>query len=108
MARTVFIGVAFHVVTKARSASHSLSVIPPLVITAERDHTPTMTIKSAAFLALVGMILMTILVTVDFINVVLGVMRDVVPAMALLRSLIYLLASTTVTLFLFVFHKNQS
>jgi hypothetical protein len=67
-----------------------------------------MSLKNSAFLAFVGMLLLTVLVAADFINTVLGIMRDVVPAMALLRSLIYLLASFTVTVFLFVFHKAQS
>jgi hypothetical protein len=67
-----------------------------------------MSLKTAAFLALVGMALLTILLAADFINVVLGVMRDVVPAMALVRSLVHLLASLTVTVFLYAFQKGQS
>ena len=67
-----------------------------------------MNLKSAAMLALVGMILLTILVAADFLITVSGVMHDVLPAMSLLRSLINMLATLTVTLFLFVFHKNQS
>jgi hypothetical protein len=71
-------------------------------------HTPTMSLKTAAFLALIGMLLLTILLVLDFINVVTGVLHDVVPAMALLRSLIYLGASLTVTVFFFIFQKAQS
>ena len=67
-----------------------------------------MSLKTAAFLALVGMTLLTILLAADFINIVLGVMRDVVPAVALWRALIYLLASLTVTVFLYVFQKARS
>jgi hypothetical protein len=37
-----------------------------------------------------------------------GVLRDVVPAMALLRSLIYVLASLSVTVFFYVFQKSPS
>jgi hypothetical protein len=66
---------------------------PPLADGAYEVHNSTMNLKTAAFLALIGMALLTILLAADFINVVMGVMRDVVPAMALLRSLIYLLAS---------------
>jgi len=84
------------------------AVNPTLATAAERDHTPTMNLKSAAMLALVGMILLTILVAADFLITVSGVMHDVLPAMSLLRSLINMLATLTVTLFLFVFHKNQS
>jgi hypothetical protein len=67
-----------------------------------------MSLKNSAFLGFVGMMLLTVLVAVDFINTVLGIMRDVVPAMALLRSLIYLLASFTLTVFFYVFHRAQS
>jgi hypothetical protein len=66
-----------------------------------------MNLKSAAFLALVGMILLTLLVVADFINVVEGVLRDLIPAMMLLRSIIYLLASIGLTVFLWVFHRAQ-
>ena len=67
-----------------------------------------MSLKTSAFLALIGMILLTVLVTADFINTVAGIMHDVVPAVALLRSLVYLLASLTVTVFFYVFQKSQS
>jgi hypothetical protein len=67
-----------------------------------------MSLKTSAFLALIGMILLTVLVTADFINTAAGIMRDVVPAMALLRSLVYVLASLTVTVFFYVFQKSQS
>jgi hypothetical protein len=80
----------------------------PLADTPQTVDTSTMSLKTAAFLALVGMALLTILLAADFINVVTGVSRDVVPAMALLRSLIYLLASLTVTVFFWVFQKAQS
>jgi hypothetical protein len=66
-----------------------------------------MNLKSAAFLALVGMILLTVLLIADFINVLLGVMRDIVPVVMLLRSLIYMLASLAVTVFLWVFYRGQ-
>jgi hypothetical protein len=67
-----------------------------------------MTLKTAALWALVGMILLTVLVAADFIKTVTGVLNDIVPAVALLRSLIYLLASLTVTVFFWVFQKPQS
>jgi hypothetical protein len=67
-----------------------------------------MSLKNAASLALVGMMLLTVLVAADFINAVLGVMRDVVPAVMVLRLLVYLLASLTVTVFFYVFQKAQS
>lgn len=67
-----------------------------------------MTLKNAAFLALVGTLLLTILLTADFVNTVLGVLRDIIPVMALLRALVYWFASLSVTVFFFVFHKAQS
>lgn len=66
-----------------------------------------MNLRSAAFLALVGMLLLTLLVIADFINVVQGVLRDLIPAMMLLRSIIYLLASVGLTVFLWAFHRAQ-
>jgi hypothetical protein len=66
-----------------------------------------MNLRSAAFLALVGMILLTLLMIADFINVVQGVLRDLIPAMTLFRSIIYLLASVGLTIFLWAFHRTQ-
>ena len=66
-----------------------------------------MNLKSAAFLALVGMILLTVLLIADFINLFLGVVRDIVPVVMLLRSLIYTLASLAVTVFFWVFYRAQ-
>jgi hypothetical protein len=66
-----------------------------------------MNLKSAAFLALVGMLLLTLVVIADFINVVQGVMRDLIPAMMLFRSIIYLLASLGLTVFLWALHRAQ-
>jgi hypothetical protein len=67
-----------------------------------------MSLKTSAFLALIGMALLTVLMIADFINTVTGIMHDVVPAVALLRSLVYVLASLTVTVFFYVFQKSQS
>jgi hypothetical protein len=67
-----------------------------------------MTLKSAAFLGLIGTLLLTILLAMDFITTVSGVLADVVPAVALLRSLIYLFASVSALLFFYVFHRAQS
>jgi hypothetical protein len=66
-----------------------------------------MGLKSAALLALVGTLLLTILLAADFINTVSGVVRDVIPVMAVLRSLVYLVASIGVTVFFWVFYKAQ-
>ena len=67
-----------------------------------------MTLKSAALLALIGMLLLTILLAMDFIRTATGVLSDVIPAMALLRSLVYLIAGLCVTVFFYVFQSSQS
>jgi hypothetical protein len=67
-----------------------------------------MTLTTAAFLALVGIALLTILLAADLINIVTGILHDVVPAMALLRSPVYGLASLAVTVFFYAFQRAQS
>lgn len=67
-----------------------------------------MTLKSAALFALIGTLLFTILMALDFVKTVSGFLGDVVPVIFLLRSLVYLVASLSVTIFFFVFHKAQS
>lgn len=67
-----------------------------------------MTLKNMAFLAFVGTLLLTIVVAFDFVNTVSGVLRDIVPLLVVLRSLIYLFASVSVTVFFYVFYKGQS
>ena len=66
-----------------------------------------MTLKSASFLALIGTLLVTILVAVHFFDTIVGVMHDVVPAMALVPCLVYLFASIAVTAFFWVFNRSQ-
>jgi hypothetical protein len=67
-----------------------------------------MTLKNAAFLALIGTLLLTVLLALDFIKVVSGVLNDLIPATALLRSLVYLVASLFVTVFFYVFNRKQA
>jgi vacuolar-type H+-ATPase subunit I/STV1 len=67
-----------------------------------------MTLKNAAFFALIGMILLTVLLAVGFIRDVSAILVGAIAAIALLKSLIQLLASLGVTVFLFVFHRAQS
>jgi hypothetical protein len=67
-----------------------------------------MTLKSAALFALIGMTLLTVLLAVGFIRDVLSLASGVIAALAVLISLIHLLASLGVTVFLFVFHNAQS
>jgi len=67
-----------------------------------------MTLKTASMLALIGMALLTVLVVTDFVTIFSGVLSDAIAPAKLLSSFIYLLASATLTLFLFVFHKSQA
>jgi hypothetical protein len=67
-----------------------------------------MSLKNAALLALIGTILLTVLVAASFISTVLGVMRDVIPAMALLTSLVHVFSSVSILVFFYVFHRAQS
>ncbi len=80
----------------------------PLANDAESIHTPIMSLKNAALLALIGTILLTLLAVANFISTVLGVLRDVIPAMALLTSLVRLFASLSVLVFFYVFYRTQS
>ena len=67
-----------------------------------------MSLKNAALLALIGTILLTVLVLAHFITTILGVIRDVIPAMALLPALVHLFASLSVLVFFCVFYRKQS
>ena len=67
-----------------------------------------MRLMNAALLALIGTILLTVLVLAHFITTLFGVMRDVIPAVALLTSLVHLFASLSVLVFFYVFYQKQS
>ncbi len=66
-----------------------------------------MTLKNASFLALIGMLLVTILVAVHFFDTIVGVSRDIVPAMEIVPCLVYLFAAIAMTLFFWVFSRSQ-
>jgi hypothetical protein len=70
-------------------------------------HTPIMTIRNAALLALIGTILVTALLAIDLIRTALNVASGLVPAVALLSSLVYTFGALSVAVFFFVFHKAQ-
>ena len=70
-------------------------------------HTPTMTLKSAALLALVGTILMTVLLVWNFVSNFLNVLRDVEAPVVLFSSFIYAFGCFAVMVFFFVFHRAQ-
>ena len=67
-----------------------------------------MTLKNAAFIALLGMVLLGILLLADFLRTVSGIMRDLVPMVALVRSSVYLLACLSLIVFFYVFQKRQA
>lgn len=67
-----------------------------------------MNLRSASFSALVGMILLTILVTLNFVRDISALAAGAISAMTFLTSLIHLLASLSLAVFFFVFHRAQS
>ena len=67
-----------------------------------------MSLKLAAFFALLGMLLLTALIAVRFLRDAGGLADGAVPAMTVLASLIQLLACLAVTVFFLVFHRAQS
>ena len=71
-------------------------------------HTPTMTLKNAALLALIGTILMTALLVWTFVFNFLNLLRGLVPAVTLFSSFIYAFGCFSVMVFFFVFHRAQS
>jgi hypothetical protein len=71
-------------------------------------HTPTMTLKNAALLALIGTTLMTALLVWNFVFTFLNVLRGVVPAVMFFQSFIYAFGSFSVMVFFYVFHRAQS
>ena len=66
-----------------------------------------MSLKSAALFALIGMALLTVLLALGFIRDVSSLMSGAIAAIALLKSLIHLLASLSLAVFLYVFYKGQ-
>jgi ribose/xylose/arabinose/galactoside ABC-type transport system permease subunit len=66
-----------------------------------------MTLKNAALFARVGMVLLSVVLVVSFVNILLGVINGVVPAITLLTSFIHALAGVSVAVFFYVFHRAQ-
>jgi ABC-type Mn2+/Zn2+ transport system permease subunit len=67
-----------------------------------------MSLKTAAFFALIGMILLTVLDAAGFLRDLTAFLRGAVAAISLLEAAIHLLASLGVTVFLFVFYRAQA
>jgi hypothetical protein len=66
-----------------------------------------MNLKNAAFLALIGTILTTLLLVYNLVSAILNVTQGLVPAMSIFPLLIYAFASLTLAVFFFVFHKQS-
>jgi hypothetical protein len=88
-------------------AHEEIARLGPVYRLIEECHTATMTLKNAATLALIGTFLLTVLLAFDFIDSLLAVARGLIPVMAVLRILIYLVASLTVTVFFYVFNAQS-
>jgi uncharacterized membrane protein len=71
-------------------------------------YTSTMSLKNAALFALIGMMLLTVFLAVDFIDTILNVARGLVPAMKLPTAFVALLASVGLTVFFYVFRKDSA
>jgi hypothetical protein len=67
-----------------------------------------MSLKNAAFLALIGTVLTTVLLVYELVKAILNVAQGLVPAMTIFPMLIYSFASLTLAVFFFVFGKRQS
>ena len=66
-----------------------------------------MSLRNAAFLATVGMIILTALLLFDLVENSAAILRSLIPAVALFRSVIYAFASLMLTIFFFAFYKHQ-
>ena len=66
-----------------------------------------MSVKSAAFLALIAMILVSALAIADFFQNAAGAIRGIIPAVAVFRSGIYTFASVALSVFLFTTYKKS-
>jgi hypothetical protein len=67
-----------------------------------------MSLKSAAFFALIGIALLTVLLAVGFVRDLSAFLAGAIAALALLKSGIYLLASVSMAVFLYVLYKAQT
>jgi hypothetical protein len=67
-----------------------------------------MTMRSAASLALLGAVLLTILLVIGFVLDLLNVLQGLIPALRLVTSFIYAFAGVGAVVFLCVFRKAQS
>jgi hypothetical protein len=67
-----------------------------------------MTLKTAALVALIGTILVTVLLTWTFLTTVVNVLRGLAPPLMLFPWFVYAFACFSVAVFFYVFHRAQS
>lgn len=67
-----------------------------------------MSLRTSALFALIGVALLTVLIAVGFIRDVSSLAAGAIAAMALLISLVHLVASLSVAVFLYMFYRAQS
>ena len=67
-----------------------------------------MTLKTAAFFAFIGMTLLTVVCAVGSIGDISALIAGAIAPMMVLSSLIHLLASLSVAVFLYVFQRTQA
>jgi hypothetical protein len=67
-----------------------------------------MTLKNTALFAFIGMALLSVMCAFAFIGDISALLAGAIAPMMVLNTLIHLLASLSVALFLYVFHKTQS
>lgn len=67
-----------------------------------------MNLKTAAFFALIGMILLTVVTAIVFLRDLTALSQNAVALNTMLASAIELFASLTVTIFFFVFFRAQA
>ena len=67
-----------------------------------------MTLKNAAFFAFIGMALLTVVCALGFLGDISALLSGAIAPMMVLNSLVHFLASLSVAVFLYVFHKTHS
>jgi len=67
-----------------------------------------MGLKTAAFLARIGMLLLTVVYRPPLVNDLAAFSQNAIAAVTILTAAIHLFASLTVTIFFFVFYRAQA
>jgi hypothetical protein len=66
-----------------------------------------MTLKNAAFLALIGTIVIAVMQIAIWIRDVMAISQGLIPVNSLLAATIYAFGAVTVTVFFWIFYKQQ-